>query len=367
MGLRRLSAGLLALILLTGCGKNTGSLLPQGGEAEVDQEEARAELEVQLGLLSGELTQEEYQAALDLWLTLKPIRDQRLEQGEWEKSDYEQRLWGRLADLLDQYTVTYLGGDAQGFGYQSPPEQTLAVYTISAGGALTPREGQTFPSGGWSEEQLLALWEDMTGILPEGAFDDFDRLTFFTDGPGETVAWVWMTDQEGARWEIALDPEDAGDRAYFVETVLHEYAHYLTLNDTQADYTQEQTLDTYNEYGMVTRPGSYLDDFYQTFWTGYLDQCLACDDTYNFFLRFYDDFIDAYASTDPSEDICESFTYFVLRPQVPYAYQDVWSQKLDFFYSYPELVEFRTAVRGNLGLARGDSYESGYDSGAEAA
>ena len=27
----------------------------------------------------------------------------------------------------------------------------------------------------------------------------------------------------------------------------------------------------------------------------------------------------------------------------------------------------RTAVRGNLGLARGDSYESGYDSGAEAA
>ena len=45
----------------------------------------------------------------------------------------------------------------------------------------------------------------------------------------------------------------------------------------------------------------------------------------------------------------------------------MWSQKLDFFYSYPELVEFRTAVRGNLGLARGDSYESGYDSGAEAA
>ena len=118
---------------------------------------------------------------------------------------------------------------------------------------------------------------------------------------------------------------------------------------------------------MVTRPGSYLDDFYQTFWTGYLDQCLACDDTYNFFLRFYDDFIDAYASTDPSEDICESFTYFVPRPRVPYAYQDVWSQKLDFFYNYPELVEFRTAVRGNLGLARGDSYESGYDSGAEAA
>ena len=94
---------------------------------------------------------------------------------------------------------------------------------------------------------------------------------------------------------------------------------------------------------------------------------MACEDTLNFFLRFYDDFIDPYASTDPSEDICESFTYFVLRPRDPYAYQDVWSQKLDFFYNYPELVEFRTAVRGNLGLAQGDTYESSWDAGEEEA
>ena len=367
MRFQRLAVGLLALILLTGCGKEGGSLLPKGAEQEVDMEEAQAELEVQLGLLAGELSQEEYQEVLDVWLTLKPIRDQRLARGEWDKSDYEQRLWRRLSRLYDDHTIQYLGGDAEGFGYQSPPEQTLAVYQIAPGGVLTLEGEQTFPSGGWAEEQLLALWDDMTSILPEGAFDDFDQLTFFSDGPGETVAWVWMTDQKGERWEIALDPEDAGERAYFVETVLHEYCHYLTLNHTQADYTREQTLDTYNEYGMVTRPGSYLDDFYQSFWTGYLDDCLACDDTYNFFLRHYDDFTDAYASTDPSEDICESFTYFVLRPRDPYAYQEIWSQKLDFFYAYPELVDFRTAVRGNLGLARGDYYESGYDNGEEAA
>ena len=363
----RLMAGLLALVLLTGCGERRGSLLPQGGDGEVDLEEAQDELEIQLGLLSGELTQEEYQEALDIWLTIKPIRDQRLEQGEWDKSDYERRLWRRLTNLLDQYTVKYLGGDAEGFGIQRPPEPPRRVFSTSSGALRTGGGAQTPPGGGWTEEQLLALWEDMNTVLPEGAFDDFDRLTFFTDGPGETVAWVWMTDQEGARWEIALDPEDAGDRAYFVETVLHEYGHYLTLNSSQADYTREQTLDTYNEYGMVTRPGSYLDDFYQTFWTGYLDQCMACEDTLNFFLRFYDDFIDPYASTDPSEDICESFTYFVLRPRDPYAYQDVWSQKLDFFYNYPELVEFRTAVRGNLGLARGDTYESSRDAGEEEA
>ena len=155
-----------------------------------------------------------------------------------------------------------------------------------------------------------------------------------------------------------MDPADAEDREYFVETVLHEYFHYLSLNDTQVIYTSEQTLDTYNEPGMVTLADSYLNDFYQEFWTGYLDDCLACDDTYNFFLRHCDDFITPYASTDPSEDICESFAFFVLRPRDFRADEDVWSRKLDFFYQYPQLVAFREEVRGNLELAWGEYFES---------
>ena len=46
MRFQRLAVGLLALILLTGCGKEGGSLLPKGAEQEVDMEEAQAELEV---------------------------------------------------------------------------------------------------------------------------------------------------------------------------------------------------------------------------------------------------------------------------------------------------------------------------------
>ena len=120
--------------------------------------------------------------------------------------------------------------------------------------------------------------------------------------------------------------------------------------------------------------GSYIDDFYQTYWTDYLDDCLACGDTYNFFLRHYDDFVTAYASTNPSEDICEAFAYFVLRPRDPMADTAVWSQKLDFFYAYPELTAFRDQVRSGLGLAEDQAYEdlfpaadSSTDPAAEAA
>lgn len=84
---------------------------------------------------------------------------------------------------------------------------------------------------------------------------------------------------------------------------------------------------------------------------------MSCTDTYNFFLRHYDDFVTAYASTDPSEDICEAFTFFVLWPRDPLADQAVWTQKLDFFYDYPELVSFRDQIRANLGLSEYQAYE----------
>ena len=69
-------------------------------------------------------------------------------------------------------------------------------------------------------------------------------------------------------------------------------------------YTHRQTVDTYNEAGMVARSGSYLDDFYQEFWTDLLDDRLANPNSYGFFLRHEEDFVTAYASTDPSEDRC---------------------------------------------------------------
>ena len=99
---------------------------------------------------------------------------------------------------------------------------------------------------------------------------------------------------------------------------------------------------------MVTYSGSYLDDFYQAFWTDYLDDRLASPESFHFFLRHEEDFVTDYAATDPSEDIAECFTYFILWGKP--AGDAVWKQKLRFFYDYPELVEFRAQVRENLGL-----------------
>lgn len=370
----RLGAALALLSMLAGCGGGAEPTpSPSAPAAEVTPE-IQAELDAQLGLLTGYITEEERQAALELWLQIRPLREARLAAGQWAWRPRETTLLTELSALYDGYTIQYLGGDEAGFGYANPEQTTLISYSIGADGALIADPSTAGQLTGWTEEELMVLWRDMTDLLPEGAFADFGRLTFFTDGPEETVAWVQAMDEPGDTWEIAVDPADAGDRRYFVETILHEYCHYLTLNSGQVTYTASQTVDTYNEYGMVAKQGSYIDDFYQAYWTDYLDDCLSCGDTYNFFLRHYDDFVTAYASTDPSEDICEAFAFFVLRPRDPAADTAVWSQKLDFFYNYPELTAFRDQVRSGLGLAEDEWYEdrfpaadSSTDPAAEAA
>ena len=359
-------AGLgLALVLLAGCDSipgaaqapGAGGFRPagQGGErtSEMDRE-----LDAQLGLLTDYITEEEREACMAVWETLRPIREARLEKGAYEKSEYELRLLRRLNRLYEDYTVQYLNPGGEDFGYEDPPQKLLAEYAIQPDGSLEPsRDNRDLTGTGYTEADFHAFWSDMLDLLPEGAFSDFTRLTLFTDGEAETMAYVYALDAKGTRWEIALDPADSGDGEMFTETVLHEYCHYLTLNAQQVDYTSKQTADTYNEYGMVSRAGSYIDDFYKAYWWDYLDDCLACPgDTWNFFLRHYDDFIDPYASTDPSEDICESFTFFVLRPR-PVDVEDVWEEKLEFFYDYPELVEFRQSVRDSLGLDEDDYFE----------
>ena len=269
---------------------------------------------------------------------LLPLRQAREGENRWRLSTEEANLVDRLNRLYERYTLKYLGGGGS-WGYASPAERPLADYAVEPDGGLRLTSG---------EDIYRSLWAQVNALLPEGALDGFSRFTVFTDGLDETLAYVSPLDDTGTRWELAVDPADAGELDWFTETVLHEYTHYLTLNDTQADYGAPESGARYCEEGMVARSGSYLDDFYHAFWTDYLHDRLANPDSYGFYLRHQADFVTDYASTDPSEDIAESFTYFVLW-DAPEG-DAVWEEKLNFFYRYPELVEFRTQARARLGL-----------------
>lgn len=331
-----------------GCQEESSSVpTPAPPVSEADHQTAERLAAAQLGLLDELVSSKERERVVSLLERLVPLSQEREAAGRWEKSSEEERLIQQLNRLYERYTIKYIGSVAGGWGYANPAEYVLAEYTIHDGGTLRrDSRGESKESALYTEEDYFFLWDWMCSFMPDGAWDDFSRLIIFSDGEDEVLAYVVPADDTGDKWQIAVDPADAGDAGWFTETVLHEYAHYLTLNSRQVTYTYNQTVTTYNEEGLVANPGSYLDDFYQAFWADYLDDRLVNMDSYLFFFRHEDDFVTDYASTDPAEDIAESFTYFVLCD--PPEGDAVWEQKLNFFYRYPELVQFRAETLERL-------------------
>ena len=312
--------------------------------AEID-----ALLDKQLGLLTEHITEEEHEAAQKILSELIPIQQERIKKGIFDYTQKEVRLLTELNDLYENYTAKYLGMHELEWNLSEREEKVLAAYRIEETGDLVLYpESLNLEESEWSEEQLRAIWSEVLEILPEEAFKQFEQLVLATDGKEGMASYVRTLDEAGTRWELTIDPINLDDQDYFVDTIIHEYFHYVTLNSEQVDYTNEQTIDTYNEEGMVFRPDSYLDDFYQAFWLDYIHDRRINQEGIGFFLRHEDDFLNSYAASTPSEDICESFVAFVMRDEI--AGEKVWEQKVLFFYEYPELVEMRATLRAQLGL-----------------
>jgi len=326
----------LALLLtLSACGRPTASFLTGG--VDVQAEAARL-ANAQLGQLADRLTTEERGRVLFLLEQLVPLRQAREQANRWELSPQEEELVAQLNQLYQDLTQRYLEEPLEPVEEEEAPP--LAQYEIGADGTLIPDKSD--------KAEYRDLWDKVNALLPEGSLKPFTRFTIFTDGEADILAYVVPVDDNGTQWELAVDPEDAGDPVEFTETVYHEYAHYLTLNDHQATYGGPKRYDCYGENDMTSNPDSYLNSFYQRFWKDYLDDRLADPESDNFYLRHEQDFITGYAATSPAEDIAESFSYFVLYDKP--AGTAVWEQKQSFFYDYPELVAFRDQARARLGL-----------------
>ena len=73
---------------------------------------------------------------MDLWMRLRPVRQARLDRGEYRRGDREQELLEELNGLYEAYTIRYLGGDDLGWGYTDPEEEyVLARYRIGRAGS----------------------------------------------------------------------------------------------------------------------------------------------------------------------------------------------------------------------------------------
>lgn len=178
------------------------------------------------------------------------------------------------------------------------------------------------------------LWFSFSWLIPEENRKEINRFVVFESG--DTLAYVSLHDKFGRFWTLGINNKTIELVSEMLITYLHEYAHYLSLNQTQIDYwvNENRCKSIYLKDSGCLYENAYLNKFYSQFWeqSGHGD--------------VKDFFVSKYAMISPEEDFSESFAHFVLT-QTPEA-DSVMEEKVLFFYQYEELVQLRTEILSRI-------------------
>jgi hypothetical protein len=245
----------------------------------------------------------------------------------------------------DDYTST------AGSGGEESEEIILVTYQVDGGQISSPVEESVAGDLVDLQEDTQTqqeIWEYFVRFMPADERKLISEFVIFTDGAENVLAAADQVSESPEGWSLEIDIVDVADKAELTYNLLHEYAHVLTLNGTQFG-TGGDDSSTYQSEDERTAADSYLNLFYQRFWTDiYSEWELAYDEDYldEFYDEHSDQFLTDYAATEPEEDIAESWLYFIVSERS--SGESVADQKMDFFYGFPEMVSVREEIRDNL-------------------
>jgi hypothetical protein len=224
---------------------------------------------------------------------------------------------------------------------------TVEVYTVLDDGSLDPA------ADGLADE----VWETFLRVATvDFAAEVMAEYRAGDAAKSDTLAYVYQTDDPDY-WVLAANLATSSDTEQLIATLIHEYAHIITLDTTQVG-EQSSTCETFQMVEGCPEPDSLLVAFHDRFWTPYGDSAPDADnddsdDAWDFYREHQDDFVSDYAATNVVEDIAESFMTFVLEDEPDG--DSVAAQKLAFFWEEPDLVAIRERIRAefadDLGLA----------------
>lgn len=213
-------------------------------------------------------------------------------------------------------------------------------------------------------------WKTFYDIFPKSITQKYiKKIVLISDGLDEKTGALAALNTRNDQWQLVIDTLDVNFRSKdrrrlkeSVYTLVHEFGHLLTLNNTQIRPTNKISQEEGEPY--LTLEGeayknSYLNKFVSLFWKGKLlekwdvikerhcfteESCV--EKLFGLYKENFADFVTDYAAESPEEDIVESWTYFVLKKKIKNP-KTIAQKKINFFYEFPELVEYRKLIRYN--------------------
>ena len=214
---------------------------------------------------------------------------------------------------------------------------TVTVYSVQDNGTLDPA-ASGLTGEVWQTFVRVTTIEFASAVMIQYRVGDAPN--------SDTLAYVYQ-DQDPQYWILATNLATSDDPQQLIATLIHEYAHILTLGVKQVDPSRA-SCDTISLDEGCAGEDSVLHAFSQEFWAGYGDAApdaanTDADVAYDFYLEHEEDFVSDYAATNVVEDIAESFMTFVLEDEP--TGESVAARKLAFFWNYPEMVDIRERIR----------------------
>ena len=243
-------------------------------------------------------------------------------------------------------------------------EKSIGAWEVKNGILMESNEDKT--------SLALYNWNVFYNIFPKKITQKYiKRLVLFSDGLDEKTGALGALNTKNTEWQLVLDVVDvdfrSGNRERIRQslyTLVHEFGHLLTLNNTQIEPTFKEEQDTDDPYLTIegqALENSYINLFVKRFWSGtllsewdhiqkeycFIEQKSCLEKLYGLYQENYTDFLTDYAAESPEEDIVESWTAFVLHDKIDKP-ETVAEQKINFFYQFPELIKYRRTIRKNI-------------------
>ncbi|MCM1991657.1 hypothetical protein [Oceanirhabdus seepicola] len=287
----------------------------------------------------------------DLYEELLKLYEQGTNAENEENYEEADKLWNEIEQILSEK-----GYDTETMSPEGENEELFAAFNVVNGKIEINKEEKTEKLSQEDMEKYQLIWQRVKRLVPKSYINRIANFNINSDGKDGTLAYVYGVDEKGEKWAMAIDKKDAFkedgklDNVDLNHSIIHEFAHILTLNNSQMKKERDEKSKTFTIYEGTTKEKSYLNRYYNKFWKNINSEWEKAQESEDAMMNFYDkyknDFVSDYAITNPVEDIAESFTEFVIQDK-PKG-NSVKEQKMLFFYKFKEMTKLRNEIRGNL-------------------
>lgn len=215
-------------------------------------------------------------------------------------------------------------------------------------------DGDTLDTSGASSPEVARqsqeIWDRFIQLIPA---DQRQMLTGFELNPEEASgAYVYPNDADPSTWTMGVSLGLGEDLDY---VLIHEFGHLLTLQANEVPPAPDADPDscpTYFTGEGCALSGTTMAQFVERFWpASQVDEVnrLQEAEDYDGLDAFYeanrDDFVTDYATTNPAEDLAETFTVFVLNDRP--TGDTIADQKVNLLWGDADMVALREQIRAN--------------------